>query len=90
METIEGRRFVKETIQLDGKRFRDCDFDGCTITFQGGEMPDISQCRMTDTVWDIQGTAANTINFLSWLYMQTGGKDMVDPILDGIRRGHRF
>jgi len=90
VETIEGQKFANETISVEGKSFRNCVFQSCTLTFQGGEMPDMAQCELFDTAWDLKGAAVTTLNFLSWLHVQTGGREIVEPIIDGIKRGDRF
>jgi hypothetical protein len=37
LEPVRGRRFRNESIEIDGKRFTDCTFDGCSLIYSGGD-----------------------------------------------------
>ncbi len=61
---VKGRRFVNQTLQLDGIRYEDCEFVGCTLVYSGGEA-EVSSCRIhAGTVWQLQECAARTVQVL--------------------------
>ncbi len=36
LKLVENKKFMKQTIGLDGYRYRDCTFDSCTLEYCGG------------------------------------------------------
>jgi hypothetical protein len=38
LEPVHDRHFKNETVELDGKRFMSCSFDGCTLNYCGGDV----------------------------------------------------
>jgi len=46
---VENKKFMKQTIRLDGHHYRDCTFDSCTLEYCGGYFEIRSQmnnCQM--------------------------------------------
>jgi hypothetical protein len=67
---VEDQTFVDAVVDMDGKRFTNCKFSGCTLRYTG-EQP----CTWKDTVidnsctWKFDGCALNLIRVLSALKM---------------------
>jgi len=57
-QTLQGR------LKLDGKTFIDCEFKNAQLIYQGGQQPSFSNCRFTQSRFEFEGEAANTVNFL--------------------------
>jgi hypothetical protein len=36
LKLVENKKFMKQTIRLDGYHYRDCTFDSCTLEYCGG------------------------------------------------------
>ena len=47
--------FTRETVQLDGETFSDCDFQKCRMVYAGGEAPVFDNCRFDDCDWNVDG-----------------------------------
>ncbi len=63
-QVVKGSRFVNQTLNLDGIRYEDCEFIGCTLVYSGGEA-EVSSCRIhAGTVWQLQECAARTVQVL--------------------------
>ena len=64
LKVVRDRRFVDQTLHLDGVRYENCEFIGCTLVYSGGEA-DVSSCYVhAGTVWKLQGPAAMTVQVL--------------------------
>jgi hypothetical protein len=78
MEIIENRTFRKETVNLDGKHFVRCIFEGCLLLYSGErcewEETTFSSCQIT-----LQGTASHVLQVLQAL----GVRVLPEP--DGVR-----
>ena len=63
-----GVVYNRETIQLDGEEFSDCEFRHARLVYSGGELPDFSRCRFDDCEWKFEGAAARTLAHLKLLW----------------------
>jgi hypothetical protein len=64
LRVVKDRRFVNETLSLDGVRYENCHFIGCTLVYSGGDS-EVSSCYVhSGTVWKLQGPAAMTVQVL--------------------------
>ena len=53
--------FTRETVQLDGEYFDDCEFKKCRMVYAGGEAPAFVGCRFEDCDWKFEDAAARTL-----------------------------
>lgn len=84
METIENTTFQGEAIMVDGKQFKSCLFEECTLVFAGGELPEFQNCQFENISMQFDGAAAKTLKFLSGL--SAGGfSAAVENIIGGVR-----
>jgi hypothetical protein len=90
VEQETGKTFINQTVRLDGTRFEDCAFHGCTLVFRGEQPVHIVGCRLEDVKWRFDGPARHTLQFLSQLYQGTGegGRRTVEATFESIRLGH--
>jgi hypothetical protein len=58
------RSFKDERIILDGARFLDCTFEGTTLVFFGGQLPEMQNCSFSDVRFSLEGPAGNTLDLL--------------------------
>jgi hypothetical protein len=68
---LAGRTFGAERVILDGGTFVDCAFEGSTLVYFGGGIPEIDRCRLTDVRFEFEGPAKNTVELLRWLRAQS-------------------
>ena len=82
LRVVKDRRFVNQTLRLDGIRYENCHFIGCTLVYSGGEA-DVSSCYVhAGTVWKLQGPAAMTVQVLEqygW-HIEYGDGSEPEPI----------
>jgi hypothetical protein len=38
LEPVQGRHFKNESVEIDGRRFTNCTFNGCTLIYFGGDV----------------------------------------------------
>ena len=64
LRVVKDRRFINQTLGLDGVRYENCHFIGCTLVYSGGDS-EVSSCYVhAGTVWKLQGAAAMTVQVL--------------------------
>lgn len=80
--------FERETVQLDGNVFVDCDFIGCELVYAGGDPPVLNGCRFEDHRFTFAGAAQKTIVFMRALYLG-GFHEMIDKTCEDLRRPAR-
>jgi len=54
----------QETVEVDGKSFRDTRFQKCTLIYSGGSVPVFDNCHFEGCTWTPTGPALNTMLFL--------------------------
>ena len=81
------KSFNGEEVYLDDNRYIDCSFHNCTLIYGGGESGGFSNCQFSESKWGFNGSASNTIEFLTFLYQQmdNGGRASVEYIFEKIR-----
>ena len=73
---LNKKRFGIERVILDGGCFIECEFDGTTLVYFGGAMPEMDRCRLHNVSFNFEGPAKNTVELLRWLNSQR--------VIDGI------
>ena len=63
-----GAVYNRETIQLDGETFSDCEFRDARLVYSGGEPPTFSRCRFDACEWKFDDAAARTLAHLKLLW----------------------
>ena len=85
METIENKQFTAQTVKVDGRVFKNCDFTNAVLAYYGGDVPTFENCQFGDTKLSFGGAASNTLQFLTG--MRRGGfTAAVDKLLDNVRK----
>ena len=67
LEPIQDRRFKNETVELDGKRFMSCGFDGCTLNYSDGDVEFGPGCTADNCRPMFSGPARRTVLLLRTL-----------------------
>jgi hypothetical protein len=67
---LKGKTFGAERIILDGGRFVECEFNGTTLVYFGGSIPEVDRCRLNGVNFAFEGPAKNTVELLRWLNSQ--------------------
>lgn len=86
MMKITGKFFQGETIVLDGHHFDNCDFDGCTIVFNGESLFGLTDCRFYEPNFVFDKYALNSLQALSIFYNEMGMKEFIENTFENIRR----
>ena len=68
--TIEDKSFGTDRIVIDGGSFRQCIFEGSTLVYFGGQIPNMENCDMRGVKFEFGGPAKNTVQLLGWLRAQ--------------------
>ncbi len=79
-----NQSFQDTDIVLDGNDYYDCQFANCNLIYRGGEPPDIRDCSFSGCRVTFEGSAGNTVTFLTKLY-HGGFKRIIEHTLDNIR-----
>jgi hypothetical protein len=79
-------RFSGERIELHGKSFHDCTFEGCELVFDGDRPPTMRDNRYVDTVFVFTGAATRTLYMLSNIFHAgDGGREVIEQTFADIR-----
>lgn len=85
MEVIENKQFTAQTVKVDGRVFKNCDFERAVLAYYGGEVPSFENCQFEGARLQFGGSASNTLQFLTG--MRNGGfTAAVDKLLQNVRR----
>src|SRR5579883_66592 len=86
---VNGVDFKNETVTLDGKLFRNCNFDGsCVIVFRGTQATGFAHCKFSPQCqWRFDGPALLTMDFLRAPYSDPAFRPLVDATLNSIKDG---
>jgi hypothetical protein len=86
MSTHEAKKFMGELVTLDGNEFINCEFENCTMVYNGGEQPKLQQCHFARCQWKLDQAAKRTMIFLRSIYHSgPGGRELVEETLKSIR-----
>lgn len=61
---FQDRTFTDERVLLDGGSFLRCSFEGSTLVYFGGQLPEMQDCRFDDVRFSFEGPAMNTLDLL--------------------------
>ncbi len=78
--------FTRETVQLDGEYFDDCEFKKCRMVYAGGEAPAFVGCRFEDCDWKFEDAAARTLEHMKAVW-NAGGKAQLQLLIKDITSG---
>lgn len=60
LEHVRGKEFRNETVEIDGKRFTSCSFDGCRLKYSGGDVEFGIGCNLENSRPIFFGSARRT------------------------------
>ena len=72
MNTIEGKKYENETVELDGNGFIKCSFVGCHLIFRGESAFGLREPFLKDTTMEFADHAGLTIQAIGLLYRAGG------------------
>lgn len=78
--------FTRETLQLDGETYSDCEFKKCRLVYAGGEVPVFQDCKFDDCEWRFEEAAGRTLEHLKVVW-NAGGKALVQGMIKEITGG---
>lgn len=64
LEHIRDKTFENETVEIDGKRFTNCKFDGCSLLYAGGDVEFGLRCEVENCRPHFTGPARRTVLLL--------------------------
>jgi len=67
LEHVRDRRFRNERVEIDGKRFTSCTFEGCELIYSGGDVEFGAGCVVDQCRPQFSGPARRTVLLLSAL-----------------------
>ncbi|MFL9705635.1 hypothetical protein [Aeromonas veronii] len=89
MEKVVDKIFGPEIVEIDGKHFIGCQFNGSIMKFRGVGPVSFSHDTFNDVRWVMDSPAANAITILKAMY-QSGMPEMIDLVektFENIRGG---
>lgn len=72
--------YNRETVQLDGEEFYNCEFRDSRLVYSGGEVPIFSGCSFDDCEWKFDEAAQRTLAHLK-LVWSVGAKAAVQGMI---------
>ncbi len=60
----DGNTYKDATVDLDGDEFVNCQFDGCTLVYHGGQPPTLTGCGFSNTSIRFDDAAGRTLMFM--------------------------
>jgi hypothetical protein len=73
MAQYKNQTFKQQTLVLDGNSFEGCEFQSCTLVFNGVSEVSLTGSQIKDCRWSFDGPAARTLQFMQALYQSGGG-----------------
>lgn len=86
MAQFKNKKYKKgDSVVLDGNEYIDCEFNGCTMIYSGGDLPKFSgkTSPIAFPIWKFEGAALKTMDFLISLY--TKDPNAVEGLFNQIR-----
>ena len=89
LEEVSGKQFGIEPVDVDGKRFIGCTFDGSNMIYSGKKPFALEHNKFINVKWTLDGSAGEALKFLSIMYREMGdvGKTGVEATFDRIKEG---
>lgn len=88
---FNGKKFNKESVNLNGNEFDHCTFNNCKLIFNGVGSVTLTNNSFNDCAWIFEGPAADTVAFMKALYsMGGGGKDLIVHTFNEIAPDMKF
>jgi hypothetical protein len=84
----EDAAFDDTTVEVDGNRYARCVFRNCTLSYNGGEIPQLLQNEFHSCKWEFNEAAQRTLVFLSALY-RGGFEKLIEATFDNVRKSFR-
>jgi len=83
-----GSTYESTVVILDNQSYENCIFRNCDIIYKGTSGINIVGCKFYDCSWKLEGSAANTLQFLRTMYKGMGdfGKQMVEATFENIKK----
>jgi hypothetical protein len=85
MTVIDGETFLKSTVEIDGKFFKNCKLLQSTLVYRGGDLPSFVGCEIGNCTFKFEDSALRTLRFLNSMY-GGGMKDVVDDFIKAIKQ----
>lgn len=85
-ELVADQKFGVESIDLGGRRFINCKFDGTELRVDGRPF-DFENCKFERHRFSFDGPAAQTIAILSGMYQDPPFQPMIEDMFIRIRKG---
>jgi hypothetical protein len=67
LEHVRDKVFLNERVEVDGKRFTNCTFNGCELIYAGGDVEFGPRCRVENCRPQFTGAARRTVLLLDSL-----------------------
>ena len=92
MTIVKNKKMIGEEIDIDGKLFEECEFINCIFRYSADNEFGLVNNKITNPRWVLAGHAANTMQFLSQIYMIDGdyGKNTIETLFEKIRRNDNY
>ena len=91
IKDVSNRSFGVERVNICGKHFVNCKFDGTELIYDASAPTSMSHCNLSSMRISFTGSAAETVNYLTALYSDPAFRPIVDQTFrniesEGIKR----
>ena len=85
--SFEDKTFSRRVMVVDGKTFRKCRFEQCSLVYKGGVIPIFDGCDLQSCRWVFDEAAARTIQMLHLIYHGFGkySEQIVNQIFEDVK-----
>ena len=61
MAQFTAESFADEVVVVDGQDYHACEFERCTLVYNGGQIPNLTRCRIHDSRWEFSDAALSKL-----------------------------
>ncbi len=82
---IQGATLEQCVVALDNSSYANCTFKGCTVTYAGANLSNMTGCSFDLTQFLFIGPAGNAIRLLALFYANPGMRSLIEDVFAAIR-----
>lgn len=85
VKDISNRFFGVERVNICGKHFVNCEFDGTELIYDANAPTSMSHCKLSSIRISFTGSASDTVGYLTALYSDPAFRPIVEQTFENIK-----
>lgn len=85
VKDISNRSFGVERVNICGKHFVNCEFDGTELIYDASAPTSMSHCKLSSMRISFTGSASDTVGYLTALYSDPAFRPIVEKTFENIK-----